>query len=93
MDDEDYLLDAPVSVGDGFSFVGGKYSNEEGPAEKWFAQGKMVNACAVKEKSKKAQDPIFGLAMGGFVLKREMIRDHPFCLSMVFHLSPTRIEK
>lgn len=64
MDDEDYLLDAPVSVGDGFSFVGGKYSNEEGPAEKWFAQGKLVNACAVEEKSKKAQDPIFGLAMG-----------------------------
>eukprot|EP00250_Pteridium_aquilinum_P003696 c14002_g1_i2 orf=72-743(+) len=64
VDDEDYLLDAPVSVGDGFSFVGGKYSNEEGPAEKWFARGKMVNACAVEEMSKKAQDPIFGLAMG-----------------------------
>lgn len=57
-------MDAPVSIGDGFSFAGGKYSSEEGPAEKWFALGSMVNACMVKDRSKKAQDPIFGLAMG-----------------------------
>lgn len=57
-------MDAPVSAGDGFSFVGGKYSNEVGPAEKWFARGKMINAYPVEGGIKKAQDPYFGLAMG-----------------------------
>ncbi|MCO5577602.1 hypothetical protein L7F22_031433 [Adiantum nelumboides] len=47
-----------------FEFSLGKYSSEEGPSERWFARGTMVNAYAVSDKSKKAQDPIFGLAMG-----------------------------
>ncbi|KAH7427872.1 hypothetical protein KP509_10G064900 [Ceratopteris richardii] len=64
VDDEDYLLDAPVSAGDGFSFAGGKYSIEEGPSEKWFARGKWINAYAMKDGSKKARDPVFGLALG-----------------------------
>ncbi|KAK4381846.1 hypothetical protein Sango_2927800 [Sesamum angolense] len=38
---EDYFLDAPVSVGDGFSFSGGKYSDEPSPADEWFKQGKI----------------------------------------------------
>ncbi|PIN17485.1 hypothetical protein CDL12_09863 [Handroanthus impetiginosus] len=39
---EDYLLDAPVSAGDGFSFSGGKYSDEPSPADEWFKQGKIM---------------------------------------------------
>eukprot|EP00256_Glycine_max_P060045 XP_014628754.1 uncharacterized protein LOC106797947 [Glycine max] len=40
--DQDYLLDAPVSVGDGFSFSGGKYSDGPSPSDEWFKQGKKV---------------------------------------------------
>ncbi|GAB4830370.1 hypothetical protein Ancab_020007 [Ancistrocladus abbreviatus] len=64
--EEDYLLDAPVSVGDGFSFSGGKYSDGSSPADEWFKKGKMVKAYLVRglgEKAK-AKDPIFGLTMG-----------------------------
>ncbi|XLQ99281.1 hypothetical protein HN51_053999 [Arachis hypogaea] len=31
--DQDYLLDAPESIGDGFSFSGGKYSDEPSPSD------------------------------------------------------------
>ncbi|KAL3653294.1 hypothetical protein CASFOL_002975 [Castilleja foliolosa] len=62
---EDYLLDAPVSLGDGFSFSGGKYSDESSPADEWFKQGKFVKAHPVGGTGEKAKDPIFGLAMGG----------------------------
>ncbi|KAH6810914.1 alpha/beta-Hydrolases superfamily protein [Perilla frutescens var. frutescens] len=62
---EDYLLDAPVSVGDGFSFSGGKYSDEPSPADEWFKQGKIVKAHPVGGTGEKAKDPIFGLAMAG----------------------------
>ncbi|KAL2470792.1 alpha/beta-Hydrolases superfamily protein [Abeliophyllum distichum] len=62
---EDYLLDAPVSVGDGFSFSGGKYSDEPSPADEWFKQGMIVKAHPVGGTGEKAKDPIFGLAMGG----------------------------
>ncbi|CDP03986.1 unnamed protein product [Coffea canephora] len=62
---EDYYLDAPVSVGDGFSFSGGKYSDEPSPADEWFEQGKIVKAHPVGGTGDKAKDPIFGLAMGG----------------------------
>ncbi|KAL3652770.1 hypothetical protein CASFOL_002451 [Castilleja foliolosa] len=61
----DYLLDAPVSLGDGFSFSGGKYSDESSPADEWFKQGKFVKAQPVGGTGEKAKDPIFGLAMGG----------------------------
>ncbi|CAI9107268.1 OLC1v1006586C1 [Oldenlandia corymbosa var. corymbosa] len=62
---EDYYLDAPVSAGDGFSFSGGKYSDEPSPADEWFNQGKIVKAHPVGGTGgKKAKDPIFGLAMG-----------------------------
>ncbi|GAB2298164.1 hypothetical protein Dimus_032236 [Dionaea muscipula] len=62
---EDYLLDAPVSAGDGFSFSGGKYSDGSSPADDWFKQGKMVKAHPVRGGSEeKAKDPIFGLTMG-----------------------------
>ncbi|KAG6418016.1 hypothetical protein SASPL_120214 [Salvia splendens] len=63
--DEDYLLDAPVSIGDGFSFSGGKYSDEPSPADEWFKQGKIVKAHPVGGTGEKAKDPIFGLAMAG----------------------------
>ncbi|XP_022875198.1 epoxide hydrolase 3 isoform X2 [Olea europaea var. sylvestris] len=63
--DEDYLLDAPVSVGDGFSFSGGKYSDEPSPADEWFKQGMIMKAHPVGGTGEKAKDPIFGLAMGG----------------------------
>ncbi|XP_027335449.1 uncharacterized hydrolase YNR064C isoform X4 [Abrus precatorius] len=72
---QDYLLDAPVSVGDGFSFSGGKYSDEPSPSDEWFKQGKMVdceftiiwyevNAYSIPGTGEKAKDPIFGLTMG-----------------------------
>ncbi|KAI4319282.1 hypothetical protein MLD38_032902 [Melastoma candidum] len=60
---EEYLIDAPVSAGDGFSFTGGKYSDGPSPSDEWFKQGKMVNAFPVKSQEK-AKDPIFGLTMG-----------------------------
>ncbi|THG08811.1 hypothetical protein TEA_006017 [Camellia sinensis var. sinensis] len=41
-DDEDYLLDAPVSIGDGFSFSGGKYSDGPNPADEWVSRGKIA---------------------------------------------------
>lgn len=59
-----YLLDAPVSAGDGFSFSGGKYSDGSSPADEWFKQGKMVKAFVVRGSGEKAKDPIFGLTMG-----------------------------
>ncbi|TKY68788.1 Haloalkane dehalogenase [Spatholobus suberectus] len=68
--DQDYLLDAPVSVGDGFSFSGvssiltGKYSDGPGPSDEWFKQGKMVEAYSIPGTGERAKDPIFGLAMG-----------------------------
>ncbi|OWM72222.1 hypothetical protein CDL15_Pgr018107 [Punica granatum] len=61
---QDYLLDAPVSAGDGFSFTGGKYSDESNPADEWFKQGKMVKAFPILGSKDKAKDPIFGLTMG-----------------------------
>ncbi|XP_020227606.1 2-hydroxy-6-oxo-6-(2'-aminophenyl)hexa-2,4-dienoic acid hydrolase isoform X2 [Cajanus cajan] len=62
--DQDYLLDAPVSVGDGFSFSGGKYSDGPSPSDEWFKQGKKVKAYSIPGTGEKAKDPIFGLAMG-----------------------------
>ncbi|KAF7825901.1 putative hydrolase isoform X1 [Senna tora] len=62
--EEDYLLDAPVSVGDGFSFSGGKYSDEPSPSDEWFKQGRMVKAHSILGTGEKAKDPIFGLTMG-----------------------------
>lgn len=59
------MLDAPVSVGDGFSFSGGKYSDEPSPADEWFKQGMIMKAHPVGGTGEKAKDPIFGLAMGG----------------------------
>ncbi|CAN6462794.1 unnamed protein product [Victoria cruziana] len=62
--DEDYLIDAPVSIGDGFYFSGGKYSDEPSRSDEWFKKGKIVKAYSVKGSGKKAKDPIFGLTMG-----------------------------
>ncbi|KAK3003313.1 hypothetical protein RJ639_018335, partial [Escallonia herrerae] len=61
----DYLLDAPVSVGDGFSFSGGKYSDGNNPADEWFKKGNILKAHPVCGTGGKAKDPIFGLTMGG----------------------------
>ncbi|PON75146.1 Alpha/beta hydrolase fold [Parasponia andersonii] len=61
---QDYLIDAPVSIGDGFSFSGGKYSDGPSPSDEWFKQGKIVKAHPVIGSVGKAKDPIFGLAMG-----------------------------
>ncbi|XP_015579731.1 cis-3-alkyl-4-alkyloxetan-2-one decarboxylase isoform X2 [Ricinus communis] len=61
--EDDYLIDAPVSAGDGFSFSGGKYSDEPSPADEWFKEGKIVKAHLVGS-GEKAKDPIFGLKMG-----------------------------
>ncbi|XP_061359190.1 uncharacterized protein LOC133303316 [Gastrolobium bilobum] len=63
-DEKDYLLDAPVSVGDGFSFSGGKYSDGPSPSDEWFKQGKMIRAYSIPGTGEKAKDPIFGLPMG-----------------------------
>ncbi|KAK1421836.1 hypothetical protein QVD17_24500 [Tagetes erecta] len=63
--DDGYLLDAPVSAGDGFSFSGGKYSDGPNPADDWFKKGKYMNAHPVYGTGQKAKDPIFGLTMGG----------------------------
>uniref|UniRef100_A0A5B6YYK7 AB hydrolase-1 domain-containing protein n=1 Tax=Davidia involucrata TaxID=16924 RepID=A0A5B6YYK7_DAVIN len=63
--DDDYLLDAPVSAGDGFSFSGGKYSDGPSPADEWFKKGKIVKALPIFGSGEKAKDPIFGLTMGG----------------------------
>ncbi|MBA0715426.1 hypothetical protein Golax_014323 [Gossypium laxum] len=61
---DDYLIDAPVSAGDGFSFSGGKYSDGPNPSDEWFKQGKFVKAYQVGGTGEKAKDPIFGLTMG-----------------------------
>uniref|UniRef100_A0A1D1XSZ2 Haloalkane dehalogenase 2 n=1 Tax=Anthurium amnicola TaxID=1678845 RepID=A0A1D1XSZ2_9ARAE len=61
---EDYLIDAPVSIGDGFSFSGGKYSDGPNMSDEWFKQGKIVKAYSVRGSGKKATDPIFGLKLG-----------------------------
>ncbi|XP_050252368.1 uncharacterized protein LOC126698908 isoform X1 [Quercus robur] len=61
---QDYLIDAPESVGDGFSFSGGKYSDEPSQSDEWFKKGKMVRAHGVAGSGEKAKDPIFGLTMG-----------------------------
>lgn len=61
---DDYYIDAPVEVGDGFSFSGGKYSDGPSPSDEWFKQGKIVKAYAAFGSGEKAKDPIFGLAMG-----------------------------
>ncbi|KAL3828964.1 hypothetical protein ACJIZ3_017766 [Penstemon smallii] len=63
--DSDEDLYAPYSIGDGFSFSGGKYSDEPSPADEWFKQGKIVKAHIVGGTGEKAKDPIFGLAMSG----------------------------
>nr|XP_043618989.1 cis-3-alkyl-4-alkyloxetan-2-one decarboxylase [Erigeron canadensis] len=65
VDNDGYLLDAPVSAGDGFSFSGGKYSDGPNPADEWFKQGKYMKAHPVYGAGEKAKDPIFGLTMGG----------------------------
>lgn len=57
-------MDAPVSVGDGFSFSGGKYSDGPNPADEWFKRGKIVKAHPVFGSGNKVKDPIFGLTMG-----------------------------
>ncbi|XP_019086076.1 PREDICTED: uncharacterized protein LOC104719184 isoform X5 [Camelina sativa] len=63
-DKDDYLIDAPVSVGDGFSFSGGKYSDQPSPSDEWLKQGKWVKAHRVGGSGVEAKDPIFGLTMG-----------------------------
>ncbi|KAL4572221.1 hypothetical protein LXL04_018991 [Taraxacum kok-saghyz] len=60
-----YLLDAPVSAGDGFFFSGGKYSDGPNPAHEWFKTGRYMKADPVYGTGEKAKDPIFGLTMGG----------------------------
>lgn len=70
-------MDAPVSMGDGFSFSGGKYSDEPSPADEWFEQGKIVKAHSVGGTGEKAKDPIFGLAMGGgSQISSDLFRDY-----------------
>ncbi|CAO2167523.1 unnamed protein product [Urochloa humidicola] len=63
-DEDYYLIDAEESIGDGFSFSGGKYGEGPSKSDEWFAQGKMVNAYAVYGDKGKAKDPFFGLTMG-----------------------------
>ncbi|KAJ8633174.1 hypothetical protein MRB53_026510 [Persea americana] len=62
--ENDYLIDAPVSIGDGFSFSGGKYSDEPSRSDEWFRQGQIVKAHPVLASVGKAKDPFFGLTMG-----------------------------
>lgn len=58
------MIDAPESIGDGFSFSGGKYSDGPSRSNEWFAQGKMVKAHTAYSSKGKAKDPFFGLTMG-----------------------------
>ncbi|XP_068664484.1 uncharacterized protein [Aristolochia californica] len=62
--EEEYLIDAPVSIGDGFSFSGGKYSDGPSAADEWLSRGKIVKAHFVGGTGERAKDPIFGLTMG-----------------------------
>ncbi|MCL7024565.1 hypothetical protein MKW94_027810 [Papaver nudicaule] len=62
---EDYLIDAPVQVGDGFSFSGGKFSDGPSRSDDWFKRGKYIKAHPVYGTGEKAKDPIFGLTMAG----------------------------
>ncbi|WVZ67665.1 hypothetical protein U9M48_016713 [Paspalum notatum var. saurae] len=62
--EEDYYIDAEESIGDGFSFSGGKYGEGPSKSDEWYAQGKMVNAYPVYGDKGKAKDPFFGLTMG-----------------------------
>ncbi|KAF6170043.1 hypothetical protein GIB67_042848 [Kingdonia uniflora] len=62
--EEDYLIDAPVSIGDGFSFSGGKYSDGPSQSDEWFRKGRIIKAHPVHGTGEKAKDPIFGLTMG-----------------------------
>ncbi|KAF0916529.1 hypothetical protein E2562_007607 [Oryza meyeriana var. granulata] len=41
-DEDYYLIDAPESIGDGFSFSGGKYADGPSKSDEWFAQGRMA---------------------------------------------------
>ncbi|CAM6113507.1 unnamed protein product [Calypogeia fissa] len=63
-DEEGYLVDAPVSAGDGFSFSGGKYSDELGRGAEWYKSGRIAKAFPVEGGLEKAKDPVFGLPMG-----------------------------
>uniref|UniRef100_A0A7N0UGW1 AB hydrolase-1 domain-containing protein n=3 Tax=Kalanchoe fedtschenkoi TaxID=63787 RepID=A0A7N0UGW1_KALFE len=63
-DDDYYLIDAPESIGDGFSFGGGKYAEGPSRSDEWLQKGKMVKAHASSGSGEKAKDPFFGLAMG-----------------------------
>ncbi|OQU88110.1 hypothetical protein SORBI_3003G403800 [Sorghum bicolor] len=63
-DEDYYLIDAEESIGDGFSFSGGKYGEGPSKSDEWFAQGKMVNAYQIYGDKGKAKDPFFGLTMG-----------------------------
>ncbi|XP_020091142.1 uncharacterized protein LOC109712125 isoform X1 [Ananas comosus] len=62
--EDEYLIDAPESVGDGFAFSGGKYADGPNRSDEWFSQGKMIKAHPVYGKRGKAKEPIFGLTMG-----------------------------
>lgn len=71
------MLYVPESAGDGFSFSGGKYSDEPNPADEWFKKGKIVKAHPVGGTGEKAKDPIFGLAMGvGSQASSDLFRDY-----------------
>ncbi|GAY51622.1 hypothetical protein CUMW_135570 [Citrus unshiu] len=72
--EDDYLIDAPVSEGDGFSFFGGKYSDGSSPADEWFKQGKIVKAVTVSGSGETAKDPIFGLDLGSASQADEIFR-------------------
>ncbi|XP_062207903.1 uncharacterized protein LOC133909472 isoform X2 [Phragmites australis] len=63
-DEDYYLIDAEESIGDGFSFSGGKYGEGPSKSDEWFGQGRMVNAYPVYGDKGKAKDPFFGLTMG-----------------------------
>uniref|UniRef100_A0A6V7QXZ0 AB hydrolase-1 domain-containing protein n=1 Tax=Ananas comosus var. bracteatus TaxID=296719 RepID=A0A6V7QXZ0_ANACO len=62
--EDEYLIDAPESFGDGFSFSGGKYADGPNRSDEWFSQGKMIKAHPVYGNRGKAKEPIFGLTMG-----------------------------
>ncbi|MQL88414.1 hypothetical protein Taro_020967, partial [Colocasia esculenta] len=64
--EEEYLIDAPVSVGDGFSFSGVKAAvsfNQTSSSIYVFILNE-VKAHPVRGSAKKATDPIFGLKLG-----------------------------
>ncbi|XP_002983979.2 uncharacterized protein LOC9644221 isoform X1 [Selaginella moellendorffii] len=55
---------APQSKGDGFSFYGGKYSDERDKTDDWWARGDFMYAYSPQGSSNTVKEPLFGMKLG-----------------------------